>query len=120
MVGEKGGVKAEWRKVKMFTRLNRHNGGHFRYRAESPRWGRPYVFRPTGGGCQGSPPSRSLGESREVRPAMVGGTPALIFNASTLISRRLEQKKAFLAPFLTLNHLDFQVLTKKVAKKNFP
>ena len=41
------------------------------------------------------------------------------FNVSALISRRLEQKRPFFAPFLTLNHLDFSVLTKKMAKKYF-
>jgi hypothetical protein len=42
---------------------------------------------------------------------------ALPFNARGLISRGLEQKRAIFASFLTLNHLDFSVLRKKMAKK---
>ena len=41
------------------------------------------------------------------------------FDVSTLISRGLEQKRAFFAPFLTLNHLDFSALTKKMAEKYY-
>ena len=44
----------------------------------------------------------------------LSGSFALPFNVSTLISRGLEQKRAFSAPFLTLNHLDFSVLTEKL------
>jgi hypothetical protein len=35
------------------------------------------------------------------------GELVLVFNATTLISRRLGRKAAFFAPFLTLNHFDF-------------
>jgi hypothetical protein len=45
-----------------------------------------------------------------------GATP-MKSNVSGLISRGLEQKRAFFAAFLTLNHFDFSVLRKKVAKK---
>jgi hypothetical protein len=43
-----------------------------------------------------------------------GGLP-MKSNVSMLISRGLEQKRPFLAPFLTLNHFDFSALRKKPA-----
>jgi hypothetical protein len=45
-----------------------------------------------------------------------GATP-LKANVSMLISRGLEQKRAFFAAFLTRNYFGFSVLTRKVAKK---
>jgi hypothetical protein len=61
---------------------------------------------------------RTFGES----PKETGGSPVLPimdFDVSALISRRLEQKRPIFAPFLTLNHLDFSPLTKKMAKNIF-
>jgi hypothetical protein len=60
------------------------------------------------------PPASAATEFRNAP----GATP-LKSNVSMLISRGLKQKRAFLAPFLTLNDFDFSVLTKKVAKKYF-
>jgi hypothetical protein len=37
-------------------------------------------------------------------------------NVTSLISRRLEQKRPFFGAFLTLNYFDFSSLTKKMAK----
>ena len=41
------------------------------------------------------------------------------FDVRGLISRRLEQKRAFFGPFLTPNHLDFSALTEENGQKIF-
>jgi hypothetical protein len=62
---------------------------------------------------QGKPEVRH-GARRTAREARM--LPGKI-NVTTLISRRLEQKRAFFAPFLTINPLDFSRVTEKMAKK---
>jgi hypothetical protein len=68
---------------------------------------------------QGQPGCDSA--ARDHREALqvvdISGKKDWILVVRGLISRGLEQKRPFFGPFLTLNHFDFSVLTKKVAKK---
>jgi hypothetical protein len=68
----------------------------------------------------GRPGNTGRFAARTPRTATGTVAPPMKFNVTTLIYRWLEQKRAFFAAFLTLNHFDFSVLTKKPAKNFSP